>query len=108
NEWEAGRRRLFRNPLEEEQMLLMRHPMTTERAFALFGLLLGTLPPAAIFIKLFGGVLAQSLFSLGWLLLLSMNAICCLAGRYFGLKLSRMVRAVERDSWILMLIESLA
>jgi hypothetical protein len=108
NEREADRRLLYRNAFEEEQRLLMQRPLPTEKAFALFGLLLGTLPPAAIFIKLFGGALTHSYLPPGWfLLLLVMNVVCCLVGRYLGSKLSRMVTAVERDSWILMVIESL-
>ncbi len=85
----------------------MHRPVTTQQAFARFGLLLGTLPPAAIFIKLFGSAEALSFPRPDVLLLIVMNAICCLAGRYLGSKLSRMVIAVERDSWSLMLIESL-
>jgi hypothetical protein len=106
NEREANHRHLFRNGFEEEQVLLMRRPLTTQQAIALFGLLLGTFPPAAIFIKLFGITAVSPLFDFG-LILLIMNAICCLMGKYLGSKLSRMVIAVERDSWSLMLIESL-
>ena len=52
NEREANRR-VFRNSLEDEEMLLMRHPLPPRKAYGIFGLLLGTFPPAAIFIKLF-------------------------------------------------------
>ena len=43
----ARRAHLFRTPREERELLLMRRPVAPERAFAQFGLLLGTLPPAA-------------------------------------------------------------
>jgi|ERR1044071_276896 hypothetical protein len=107
NAREANHRHLFRNGFDEEQVLLMRHPLTTQQALALFGLLLGTFPPAVIFIKLFGITSVSPLFNLVGLILLVMNAICCLMGKYLGSKLSRMVTAVERDSWALMIIESL-
>lgn len=89
-------------------MLLMRRPVAPKQAFATFGLLLGTLPPAAIFLKLFGvwvinsGVNAPLFF-----LLLFMNIVCSLAGFYFGSKLSQMVLTVERNSWVPMLIQSM-
>src|SRR4051812_24197575 len=50
----AERARLFRFAGEEEQMLLMRRPVSAEKAYALFGLLLGSLPPATIFARLLG------------------------------------------------------
>jgi hypothetical protein len=107
NELESERRRLFRTGQEEEEMLLMTHPVSTQQAFARFGMLLGIFPPAAIFYRLFGRDLSQSAPSLEMiLLLLAMNLICCFAGRYFGAKLSRMVAAVERDGWSLMFIEA--
>ena len=108
NELEAKRKRLFPTAQEEEQMLLMRHPVPTPKAFALFGMLLGTFPPAAILISLLGDAISRPYFPPGgWLILLCINLICCLAGRYFGFKVSRMISAIERDSWILMLFESL-
>jgi hypothetical protein len=107
NQMEANRQHHFRDALEEEEMLMMRHPISTRRAYALFGMLLGLFPPAAIFFKLFGGASNHYFSQQGWLLLLLfMNAACCLAGAYLGSKLSRIVMAVERDSWSLTLIES--
>jgi hypothetical protein len=107
NQWEANRQQIFRNAREEEEMLLMRRPIAPQKAFALFGLLLGAFPPAAIFVKLFGGTFARPFHPVGWFLLLCMNVVCCWAGKYLGSKLAHMVLAVERDSWALMLIESL-
>src|SRR5256885_4974763 len=54
NAREAERHKLFRHPHEEEEMLRMRRPVTLERAYTLFGMLLGMLPPAAFFIRIFG------------------------------------------------------
>lgn len=93
-------------------MLLMRRPVSTEKAYALFGMLLGALPPAVIFSKLFGyGMTGGSARESGsavmfFILSLVMNVLCCLAGNYLGAKVSRMVQAIERDSWTKMLLES--
>jgi hypothetical protein len=107
NQLEANRQQHFRNALEEEEMLLMLHPIATQRAFALFGMLLGLLPPAAIFFKLIFSAPGHYFFQAGWLsLFLCMNVVCCLAGACLGSKLSRMVVTVEQDSWSRMLIES--
>lgn len=77
---------------------MMRRPVSTQRAYALFGMLLGTLPPAVIFYKVFGrAFLSQEPFML--LLILAMNVACCFAGRFFGSKLSQMVNGAERRSW---------
>ena len=108
NQLETSRQHHFLSALEEEELLMMLYPISTERAFALFGMLLGLLPPAAIFFKLIGGAVNHLYSQPGWLLLLlCMNAICCLAGAWMGSKLSKMVATVERDFWGLMLIESL-
>lgn len=97
NEREANRRRLFRNALEEEEMLLMRRPISTEKAYALFGLLLGTFPPATIFYRWFGGELTHPYFQLDWfVLLLAMNVSCCLFGRRMGASVSRWL--VDKES----------
>ena len=50
--YEEYRKRLFRSSSEEQEMLLMRRPVTTQQTFAMFGLLLGLIPPAAIFYRM--------------------------------------------------------
>ncbi|HEX8143206.1 MAG TPA: hypothetical protein VF553_11465 [Pyrinomonadaceae bacterium] len=100
----AERARLARAGLEEE-MMMMRHPLSVERAYSLFGLLLGALPPAAIFYRLFGREVMRPDFQLGWfLLLLAMNVACCWAGRFMACRLSGMAGAVERGPWLRMLL----
>jgi hypothetical protein len=84
--------------------MMMRHPVSIKKAYALFGLLLGTLPPAAIFYRMFadawifrgeqGGLL---------LLILAMNVACSLAGWFFASKLSGMADRIERGSRLGML-----
>jgi hypothetical protein len=95
----ARRQRLFRGSLEEEEMLLMRRPIPTQEAYALFGLLLGALPPVAIFLRIFA-----QFFTGNWpfvpgsgllILLLTMSAACCFLGRRMG---ARMGRWLENES----------
>ena len=44
---------LFSSEREQLDAELMQHPMSVERTFASFGLLLGSLPPATFFARLF-------------------------------------------------------
>ncbi|MDQ3754866.1 MAG: hypothetical protein M3371_09060, partial [Acidobacteriota bacterium] len=89
-------------------MRLMRRPLSTPQAFASFGMLLGLLPPAAIFIRLslYPLVLKPSASGDNWWfpLCLLMNFICCIVGRAVGRKLGILIERVERDSWHLLLL----
>jgi hypothetical protein len=85
----------------EEKIMMMRRPVSIKRAYALFGLLLGVLPSAAIFLKMFGShsSVLQILVS-GWTLLFLLSSIACgLAGRFVGSKISSMAELSERDRW---------
>jgi hypothetical protein len=87
NELAEHRSRSFTSALEEEEFLLMRCPVASREAYARFGLLLGTLPPAAIFLKIFGRVLVgpgDGIHPGLLFLLFLMNVFCAVAGLYFG------------------------
>lgn len=83
----------------------MRRPLTTGQAFARFGLLLGMLPPAAIFSRI--------LFMLGaqmfWLAILfvPMLIVCALLGRYVGAHVGSKFDESERGSWARTFIDAL-
>ncbi|HVF51476.1 MAG TPA: hypothetical protein VNA19_15420 [Pyrinomonadaceae bacterium] len=107
------RRRLFRNAREEREMLLMRRPVPTARAYSLFGMLLGLVPPAVIFYRMCGYPLMQKP-SVGtserltfFLFCFAMNAICCIVGRLMGAKLGKWIDDLERASWTKMILVSL-
>ena len=106
---EAERRaRLFRTPREEREMLMMSRPVHAERAFALFGLLLGTLPPAAIFFRLcwlFASDMREQSFLL---LFIPMLAVCAVVGRLMGARLGAAIGDFERGRWAHMLLFTLA
>lgn len=83
-------------------------PVATEEAYALFGMLLGLLPPFAIFARILaaffvdGGLRGRdsgnALLFWGALFLL-MNAVCCLVGRHFGAYLGRTNGDVRARPW---------
>jgi hypothetical protein len=107
NERAEIHKRTFRDEREEEELLLMRRPVAAREAYAEFGMLLGILPPAVIFLKLFGGVVVNhhhGINPLIFALLLVMNVFCAAAGRYFGLRLSRLASAAEELWWPAMII----
>jgi hypothetical protein len=105
---EADRRaQLFRNAREEREMLAMRRPVTTEQAFARFGLLLGTLPPAAIFGRILLSERSADPTFIYLAFMLPMLAICATLGRFMAKRLGRSFDEVERGSWGGMMIEAL-
>ena len=97
---------MFRSAREEEEMLLMRRPVSTRDAYRLLGTLLGTLPPAAIFFHYlyslgvpFSNPLHRDWHLFSYCLCLAMNIICCLTGRWMGAPVGRLVERAERGSW---------
>jgi hypothetical protein len=105
NAQEQERRTLFQRAGEEEEFLLMRRPLETRRAFALFGLLLGLFPPAAIFMKIFGyGLGTYRSSALLFIICLLMNFTCAGVGYAMGSALGPSVERLERRSWTRMLI----
>jgi hypothetical protein len=102
NELAANQGRGLRAARREEERLMMLRPVTPQQAYARFGLLLGTFPPAAIFLKISGGWLSHAESGLVFLLL-SMNIFCALAGLYFGSRLSRMAAGAEDSHWLMTL-----
>ncbi|HEV7857963.1 MAG TPA: hypothetical protein VGO91_04975 [Pyrinomonadaceae bacterium] len=100
----AAHRKLFRNDREEDEALMMRRPLQMRQAYALFGLMLGTLPPAAIFGRMFQYGLGKD----GTLvcLCLLMNIICAVVGYAMGSALSGNMHKLTRASWNKMLLIS--
>ena len=80
---------------------LMKHPLTTEKAFAYFGLLLGLFPPAAIFFKLFS---RPDISPVVLILFTLVNLVCAIAGYFSGKVLSRWMSQTEKLSWSKMLL----
>lgn len=102
----AQSRSLFRNATEEEEFLLMRNPLDVRCAFALFGMMLGLFPPAAIFIKMFGYGFGEYRGNGGLLFAacLVMNVVCAGVGYVMGKVMGRVVCDLEKGSWTAMLL----
>jgi hypothetical protein len=85
----------------------MRRPLATREAFNIFGLLLGTFVPAAIFYRIFNYGFGEDFWSFERLyfplfyplLLCAMNVACCLMGRRMGALFGGRIDTYERASW---------
>ncbi len=93
----------FADSAPEESAITMRHPATTRSAYVLLGLLLGTFPPAAIFIRLFDyGSDGEDKYTL-FVLCLAMNVVCAFMGRWVGAALAELMAEIEAKSLSLVL-----
>jgi hypothetical protein len=79
----------------------MKNPVHVKAAYAYFGLMLGTFPPAAMFFREISlGRDGVGLF----LLLIFVNFVCALTGYFSGKLIGRIVSEMETCSWSLMLL----
>ena len=93
---------IFRNENEKLDVELMRHPIQVDKAFAYFGFLLGTFPPAAFFLKYF---LQSNRVEPGIVfLLIFVNIVCAVVGYFSGKIVGNIVHKLENLSWNLMLV----
>ncbi len=95
---------VYRDENECYEATLIKNPLTTEKAFAQFGLLLGTFPPMVMF----GRFVADSVSTSEqlWLIpfLSFVNLVCAFAGHFSGKIVSKMVAEVEKWNWANMLV----
>ncbi|MGI9036080.1 MAG: hypothetical protein ACR2GD_08585, partial [Pyrinomonadaceae bacterium] len=91
---------LFQNYREQLDASLMKNPMSTEKTFAYFGLLLGFFPPASIFFKIFHQNIEPGMV----FLLVFVNLACADAGYFSGKLIGKMVSITENYSWSKMLL----
>ncbi|MGI8669996.1 MAG: hypothetical protein ACR2J3_09165 [Aridibacter sp.] len=96
---------IFSSDKEKLEADLMSNPLSAEKAFSFFGLLLGTFPPAAFF--------AKFLFESGnpgniefWIvvLLLVVNVVTAAAGYFTGKLIGKITFELEKLSWQWMLL----
>lgn len=100
----AREKSLFRTERERTEAALMDHPLTVEKTFASFGLLLGTFPPMAMFIRFFAekGIFRDEDF---WIVgvLAIINLITATVGYFSGKLIGKIVRQLEKHSWSYMI-----
>lgn len=84
---------------------LLQNPLDSEKAVAYFGLMLGTLTPAAIFAKFFiedGAINGSDLWIVGVMAII--NLIAAVVGFFSGKLIGKITRELEKASWSLMLM----
>ncbi len=85
----------------------MRRPIGLQDAYGQFGLLMGIVPPAAIFGRIIFDIARAGNNSAVWffvVILVLMNVICAFVGRAMGRGLARSAMKLERASWSAMLV----
>jgi hypothetical protein len=99
---------LYHNDLEKAERDLMKNPLTNEKAFARFGLMLGTFPPMMIFGSFLLNEFRHNPSNEKWLpvfLLLFVNIVCAVAGYYSGKNIiSQFIAKAETYSWSSMIL----
>jgi hypothetical protein len=100
----ARQKAMFKTEHEWLEAEAMYRPVATEKAFSYLGLMLGTLPPASLFIRF--AIDSRVLQSDGaWfvIVLLFVNAASAAAGFFSGKFIGRAVRQIETFRWWTML-----
>ncbi len=99
------RREMFATDREEREAALMSNPLSGEKTFSYFGLLLGAFTPAAIFTRIF---IDTKTFQTDefWILgvAIIVNLIAAIAGFFSGKFIAGIVRDIERVSWTQMIL----
>ena len=101
----AREKSIYSSEAEKIEASLFKNPMDSEKTFAFFGLLLGTFPPAAIFLKFIlesGGFNRNELWILGVMAIV--NLIAAVVGFFSGKLIGKVVRELEKTSWLAMLL----
>lgn len=101
----ARKKLMFRSDREELEASLMSNPLSIEKTFSCFGLLLGTFPPAAIFTRV---LIDTRTFQSDdfWILgvFLIVNFISAVVGFLSGKAIGKMVSEIEKVSWTKMIL----
>lgn len=102
----ANEKSLLKNRQEEFEEKVMVSPIQTEKAYALFGLLLGTFPPMAMFSKFVYQNLKNSDDFWAIFLLIFVNSVCSVVGYFSGKLIGKIMAEMEKKSWTAMLLAS--
>jgi len=105
NSQTAREKSLFRSEQEKTAAALMENPLSIEKTFAYFGLLLGVFPPLAMFIKFFSekGIFRSEDF---WIIgvVAIINLISAIVGYFSGRLVGKIVFELEKLSWTKMIL----
>lgn len=101
----AREKLLYKSEQEKLEAELMHRPLNIDKTFSYFGLMLGTFPPAAIFIKFLfesPNFRMENLWVVGVIFII--NLITAVVGYFSGKLVGKMVRETETYSWWLMIM----
>ncbi len=96
---------MFRTEREQFESELMKNPLTFEKSFAYFGLMLGTFPPMAFFLKFItdaGSFNRDEYWLIGVFLIV--NLISAVVGFFSGKFIGKTVKELEKLSWTKMIL----
>ena len=95
----------YRTDREMFEAELMRHPLSPDKVFSFFGLMLGTLPPATLFARF---ILETRTFESrdAWVIgvLVIVNIVTAIVGYFSGKLIAKMVSGVENYRWPFMIM----
>ena len=105
NDETALEKALFKLQREKTELILMKNSVSSENAFAYFGLLLGIFPPAAIFTRFF---IDTRMFRNDeyWILgvVFIVNLVSAMVGFFSGKLIGKIVSELEKISWNKMIL----
>lgn len=96
---------MYADEKEKLEADLMKRPLSTEKAFSYFGILLGTLPPATFFTRFLldtNGFRNEEVWLIGVFAIV--NLISSVVGYFSGKTISKIVRKLEKTSWTKMIL----
>ncbi|MBA2493467.1 MAG: hypothetical protein H0V31_02080 [Acidobacteria bacterium] len=99
----AREKNLFNSEREKTEAAMMKNPLSPEQTFAYFGLLLGSFPPAAMFLRFLidsRGLRNDDIWILG--IVAIVNIISAVVGYFSGKFIGKIVRELEKEPWLLM------
>ena len=92
---------MYRSDREKIEAETMKNPLSLDKTFSYFGLILGTLPPAAMFIRFaIDGHLEGWIFGV----MLIINLISSVVGFFSGKVIAKAIRYFENLKWSTMIL----
>ena len=100
----ARRKKTYRSEQEKFESELMKRPLSSEKAFSYFGLMLGIFPPALFFTRFVmdGHMHWDGVWFIG--ILMIVNVVSAVVGFFSGKWIARLVASAEKLSWIQMIL----
>lgn len=97
----ARQKAMFRSDKEKMEAALMKTPLSLEKTFAYFGLMLGAFPPVAMFIRFAIDARLE-----GWIfgVMFIITLISSVVGFFSGKVVAKVVRSAEKLGWFSMIL----